>query len=71
MTKLEEFKEIWSLYMLQLKLMQDVTERLQRLTPTALEAEANEAIRMTAELELITQEANEKWKAWEAKYGPA
>jgi hypothetical protein len=71
MTKLDEFKEIFYLHKLQTKLMAEVTERVQRLTPTALEAEANEVIRLTAELEMITQEANEKWKAWDAKYGPA
>lgn len=69
MTKLDEFKEIFYLHKLQTKLLAEVTERMERLKPASLEAEAEEVIRLTAELELITQEANEKWKAWDIKYG--
>lgn len=69
MTKLDEFKEIFYLHKLQTKLLAEVTQRLERLKPASLEAEANEVIRLTSELEMVTREANEKWAAWEAKYG--
>lgn len=71
MSKLDEFKEIYYLTKLMDKLLTEVTAKVERLKPSALEEEANEVIRMVAELELVTREANEKWKEWDNKYGNA
>jgi len=70
-SKLDEFKEIFYLHKLMNQLLADVTLRVDRLKPSALEEEANEVIRLVAELELVTREANERWKAWDEKYGTA
>lgn len=71
MSKLDEFKEVWRLQMLQLKLATECQAGLERLKPQTIAEEAEELRLKVIELELVTKEVMEKWAEWKAKYPDA
>lgn len=67
-TKLERAKELFYLYKLTKQLKAECVERMNKLTPQALQAEAEETIRKVTELEMVHAELQQKLEEWDADY---